>query len=139
VRVYRDGIRVPPFGDQGKPEGDWLALGDRKARNPAGPTRADFRVSPYQLVGAVFIGRDSNPELIDTSGREGLVAGEAFALLRSFLIGCLTRLETHYHKLATIRIPVPGTRSTSCAFISLSLRRRSKKLSGRCPPTCRAG
>jgi signal transduction histidine kinase len=99
VRVYRDGIRVPPFGDQGRPEGDWLALGDRKARSPAGPMRSDFRVSPYQLVGAVFIGRDSNPELIDTSGREGLVAGEAFATLKSFLIGCLTRLETHYHRL----------------------------------------
>jgi signal transduction histidine kinase len=99
VRVYRDGIRVPPYGDQGRPEGDWLALGDRKARNPAGPARPDFRVSPHQLVGAVFIGRDTNPELIDTSGREGLVAGEALGLLKSFLIGCLTQLETQYHKL----------------------------------------
>lgn len=99
VRVYRDGIRVPPYGDQGRTEGDWLALGDRKARNPAGPARPDFRVSPYQLVGAVFIGRDANPELIDTTGREGLVAGEALGLLKSFLIGCLTRLETQYHKL----------------------------------------
>ena len=44
VRVYRDGIRVPPYGDQGRAEGDWLALGDRKARNPAGPARPDFRV-----------------------------------------------------------------------------------------------
>jgi signal transduction histidine kinase len=99
VRVYRDGIRVPPYGDQGRPEGDWLALGDRKARNPAGPARPDFRVSPYQLVGAVFIGRDTNPELIDTSGREGLVSGEALGLLKSFLIGCLTRLEAKYHEL----------------------------------------
>ena len=99
VRVYRDGIRVPPFGDSGKPEGDWLALGDRKARNPAGPNRPDFRVSPYQLVGAVMIGRDSNPELIDTSGREGLVASEALAALKSFIIGCLTRLETRYHEV----------------------------------------
>jgi signal transduction histidine kinase len=99
VRVYRDGIRVPPYGDPGRPEGDWLGLGDRKARNPAGPARPDFRVSPYQLVGAVFIGRDTNPELVDTSGREGLVGGEALGLLKSFLIGCLTRLELQYHKL----------------------------------------
>ncbi|HEY6349553.1 MAG TPA: ATP-binding protein [Candidatus Angelobacter sp.] len=99
VRVYRDGIRVPPYGDQDRPEGDWLALGDRKTRNPAGPARSDFRVSPIQLVGGVFIGRDTNPELVDTSGREGLVAGETLALLKSFLIGCLTRLETQYHQL----------------------------------------
>jgi signal transduction histidine kinase len=117
VRVYRDDIRVPPYGDQGRPEGDWLALGDRKARNPAGPNRPDFRVSPYQLVGAVFIGRDTNQELIDTSGREGLVAGEALGVLKSFLIGCLTRLEAHYHKLFTSAAkastePLPSPRDT---------------------------
>jgi signal transduction histidine kinase len=113
VRVYRDGIRVPPYGDQGRPEGDWLALGDRKARNPAGPARPDFRVSPHQLVGAVFIGRDTNPELVDTSGREGLVASEALGLLKSFLIGCLTRLEAQYHKLFISSTKVSDERATS--------------------------
>jgi signal transduction histidine kinase len=117
VRVYRDNVRVPPYGDAGRPEGDWLALGDRKARNPAGPSRPDFHFSPHQLVGAVFIGRDSNPELIDTSGREGLVTGEALAALKSFLIGCLTKLETHYHELftaggKTTREPMPSPRDT---------------------------
>jgi signal transduction histidine kinase len=107
VRVYRDNIRVPPYGDQGRPEGDWLALGDRKARNPAGPNRPDFRVSPYQLVGAVFIGRDSNPELVDTSGREGLVAGDALGVLKSFLFGCLTQLESHYHGLFSASAKAP--------------------------------
>jgi signal transduction histidine kinase len=113
VRVYRDGIRVPPYGDQDRPEGDWLALGDRKARNPAGPARPDFRVSPHQLVGAVFIGRDTNPELIDTSGREGLVAGESLGLLKSFLIGCLTQLETQYHKFfkSTAKMSTDATAS----------------------------
>jgi signal transduction histidine kinase len=113
VRVYRDGIRVPPYGDQGRPEGDWLALGDRKARNPAGPARPDFRVSPYQLVGAVFIGRDTNPELVDTSGREGLVASEALGLLKSFLIGCLTRLEAQYHRLFISSTKAGGEKATS--------------------------
>lgn len=99
VRVYRDGIRVPPYGDPDKPEGDWLALGDRKARNPAGPNRPDYRVSPYQLVGVVMIGRDLNPALVDTSGREGLVTGEAYAALRAFLLGCLMQLEHLYHTI----------------------------------------
>lgn len=117
VRVYRDNVRVPPYGDAGRPEGDWLSLGDRKARNPAGPSRPDFHFSPHQLVGAVFIGRDSNPELIDTSGREGLVTGEALAALKSFLIGCLTKLETQYHELFTSggkanREPMPSPRHT---------------------------
>ena len=117
VRLYRDNIRVPPYGDQGRPEGDWLALGDRKARNPAGPNRPDFRVSPYQLVGAVFVGRDANPELVDTSGREGLVNGEALGILKSFLMGCLNQLETHYHRLFSAedrasKDPMPSPRDT---------------------------
>ncbi len=113
IRVYRDGIRVPPYGDQGRPEGDWLGLGDRKARNPAGPGRPDFRVSPYQLAGAIFIGRDSNPELIDTSGREGLVSGAAFGMMRSFLLGCLNRLESQYHEDFLARTTEPEIQQLS--------------------------
>lgn len=99
IKVYRDDIRVMPYGDPRKPEGDWLGLGDRKARNPAGAGREDWRVSPNQLVGGVFLGRDDNPELSDTSGREGLVQSDAYHDLHSFLMGCVFQLEAHYHKL----------------------------------------
>lgn len=104
VKVYRDRVRVMPYGDPKKAEGgDWLALGDRKARNPAGAGRKDYRVAPNQLVGAVFLERDQNPFLIDTSGREGLVHGEAFIELKSFLVGCIIRLEASYHDLFVAR------------------------------------
>jgi hypothetical protein len=36
IKVYRDNIRVMPYGDPRKPEGDWLGLGSRKASEPAG-------------------------------------------------------------------------------------------------------
>lgn len=122
VRVYRDSIRVMPYGDLDKPEGgDWLGLGDRKTRNPAGAGRSDFRLSPNQLVGAVFITRDDNPTLMDTSGREGLVHGEAFSLLKSFLLGCIFRLESYYHELFLNRETqdegtAPSPRDTVSAF-----------------------
>lgn len=99
IKVYRDNIRVLPYGIPDKAEGDWLALGDRKAREPAGPARAQWRVAPNQLVGAVFLSRDNNPGLIDTSGREGLVQGDAFNELRQLLMGCIIMLEGHYHTL----------------------------------------
>ena len=98
VKVYRDQIRVMPYGDPGKPEGDWLGLGDRKARGPAGPARQDYRVSPNQLVGAVYLSRDKNPGIADTSGREGLVHGDDYDELRAFIIGCIVRLELEYHR-----------------------------------------
>jgi hypothetical protein len=103
IKVYRDNIRVMPYGSLGRPEGDWLGLGDRKTRNPAGPGRSDFRVAPDQIVGGVFLGRDSNPNIIDTSGREGLVHSDQFYMLRAFLLGCLVMIEEHYHNLYVSR------------------------------------
>ena len=104
VKVYRDKIRVMPYGDLNKAEGgDWLGLGDRKARNPAGLGRKDYRISPNQLVGAVFLSRRRNPDLVDTSGREGLVHGEQFIELKTFLMGRLIQVEAHYHKVFTAR------------------------------------
>lgn len=104
IKVYRDNIRVMPYGDLNKTEGgDWLGLGDRKARNPAGPGRKDYRIAPNQLVGAVFLSRSRNPQLVDTSGREGLVHGEQFIELKAFLLGCIFRVEAHYHKVFTAR------------------------------------
>lgn len=105
IKVYRDNVRVMPYGDPTKPEGDWLGLGDRKARNPAGPGRPDYRVAPNQIVGVVLLGRDSNPALIDTSGREGLVNSEEFSALKSFIFGCLIRLEAQYHEMFIARNP----------------------------------
>lgn len=98
VSIYRDNIRVKPYGNPKEPEGDWLGLGTRLARNPAGAGRASFKVSPTQIVGAVFVSRDRNPLLIDSSSREGLIQGEAFNDLRALVIGCVTLLEAHYNK-----------------------------------------
>ena len=98
VRIYRDYVRVKPYGNPKSPEGDWLGLAERKTREPAGVSRPTWRVGANQLVGAVFISRDGNPHLIDSSAREGLIQGEEFNSLRSIVWGCLTLLETYRHK-----------------------------------------
>lgn len=99
VKVYRDNVRVKPYGDPSAPEGDWLGLAERKTRDPAGVARAGFRVAPNQIVGAVFISRDENPELVDSASREGLIENEAFIDLRRFVIACLRLLESHRHEV----------------------------------------
>jgi len=60
--------------------------------------RPTWKVAANQIVGAVFVSRDSNPLLVDSSAREGLIKGEEFYELRAFVIGLLTILETHRHK-----------------------------------------
>lgn len=98
IRIYRDGIRVKPYGDPLHAEGDWLGLANRKASNPAGAGRSDFRISTNQLVGSVLIGRDTNPKLTDSSAREGLIHSDSFSSLKSAVFGCVELLETIYHE-----------------------------------------
>lgn len=95
IRIYRDGIRVRPYGGDGD---DWLGLATRKVKNPAGAGRTSFRISPNQLVGAVAIGRDKNPRLVDSSAREGLVHNNAFEHMRVLVLGCVRKIEQEYHR-----------------------------------------
>lgn len=101
VSIYRDHIRVKPYGNLKDSEGDWLGIGKRYASNPAGASRPSFKLSPNQLVGAVFISRDLNPYLTDSSSREGLVHGEAFGELKALTLRCAQLLESHYHERFT--------------------------------------
>jgi C4-dicarboxylate-specific signal transduction histidine kinase len=98
IKIYRDNVRVRPYGDSYSGEGDWLGLAERKSRDPAGVSRRSFRAAANQVVGALFVSRDANHSLIDSAGREGLINNEAFADLRRFALGCLTILETHRYE-----------------------------------------
>ena len=83
VRIYRDGFRVMPYGSPSG-EGDWLTLAYRRMQNPAGRSTMSWRVGYNQVIGAVFITRDRNEELLDQTNREGIVEGSAFAELKIF-------------------------------------------------------
>lgn len=95
VRIYRDRVRVRPYGDAESPEGDWLGLAARRVRSPAGVGSKGYRIAPNQLVGAVYVSRDKNEHLADSAGREGLIHGEAYADLRSFVRHCVQMLEVY--------------------------------------------
>jgi signal transduction histidine kinase len=99
VRIYRDNVRVKPYGDPKEVEGDWLKLGAAFAANPAGARRASSNIRPKQLVGTVFIGRDTNPQLVDSSSREGLVHGDAFNDLRKLVSACVREVAIYHHEI----------------------------------------
>lgn len=101
IKIYRDRIVVKPYGFPSSQFGyDWLGLADRKAKDPAGISRsASYSVTPNQLVGAVFIARDSNIELADSAAREGLVESEAFYDLKSLVMGTINMLESYRGRL----------------------------------------
>ncbi len=97
ISVYRDGFRVLPYGEQGD---DWLRLDLRRVQNPT------MRLSNNQIVGYLSIGRDTNPELVDQTNREGLVGGAALDDLRMSVRQVLAELE----KVRYADRPRPGPR-----------------------------
>jgi signal transduction histidine kinase len=94
VRIYRDGFRVKPYG-QPNGEGDWLTLSYRRQQSPGGVTQNGWRVGYNQVVGAVFLTKYDNPNLIDQTNREGIVEGQAFNDMRMFVRDAIGFFETN--------------------------------------------
>lgn len=102
VRIYRDKFRVRPYGEPtGK--GDWLDLGLRRSKRPEGVTQKGWVIGPHQAVGAAFISRESNPDLLDQTNREGIVEGEAFFDLRASIIKAIHFFEQKIYESALNR------------------------------------
>lgn len=89
VRVYRDGIRVYNYGEQGD---DWLGLDLRRVNSP---TR---RISRNIILGAIHLSLERSTGLVEKTNREGFVENEALTRLRSVVIGALSVLEGERHK-----------------------------------------
>lgn len=83
IRIYRDDFRVKPYGEPSG-AGDWLNLAQRRQSHPTSRGGIGWRVGYNQVVGAVFIERDRNDELLDQTNREGIVEGVAFSDLKIF-------------------------------------------------------
>ena len=65
IYLYRDGIRVYPYGD---PDDDWLQIDTYR-----GTISAGWFLSNDQVVGHVNITQKGNPKLLDKTNREGLI------------------------------------------------------------------
>tara|TARA_R110000868_G_scaffold411688_1_gene707526 strand:+ start:2123 stop:4366 length:2244 start_codon:yes stop_codon:yes gene_type:complete len=95
IYLYRDGIRVYPYGD---PNDDWLGIDVLRGVNRAG----DY-LSMDQTVGFVEISQEKNPKLKDKTNREGLIeiggVLEDFKVLLQSLLGFLKK-EFEKYKLS---------------------------------------
>ena len=84
IRVYRDGIRVYNYGEQGD---DWLGLDLRRVNIPT------LRISRNIILGAVHLSLESSDELVEKTNREGFVENNACDRLRRIVLGALGALE----------------------------------------------
>ncbi len=90
VKIYRDGFRVRPYGEEGD---DWLLLDRTKIKDPH-----SYRVGNNQVIGVVNINSGDNPLLIDATNREAIIENEAFAQLKEIVKKCVNIIEEHRYK-----------------------------------------
>jgi hypothetical protein len=107
VTIYRDGFRVHPYGERGN---DWLNLDLRSRQNPV------RNLANNQMIGAVRISRDANPELKDRSTREGMVRNAAHDALEDWFRRVLTVLEEERYKVRPRQEPPSRTADLFEAF-----------------------
>lgn len=87
IKLYRDGFKVRPYGEEDGPSFDWLSLNVRVQKSPAAvshPT-GSWRVRSNQIIGEVRISKDDNPNLSDMANREGLASNDAFAIFKTII------------------------------------------------------
>ena len=86
--VYRDGVRVLPYG---RPDSDFFELEVTRGKHAGRGFWAHRRV-----FGRVRISRDGNYKLKDKAGREGLVDNEAKRLFKDVVVEVLKTLAKRY-------------------------------------------
>ncbi|MBU0489053.1 MAG: ATP-binding protein [Bacteroidetes bacterium] len=84
VSVYRDGIRIMPYGEKGN---DWLKLDNRRIQRPG-----DL-ISNDQVIGMIEINQGSNIHLKDKTNREGLIEDEYYEKFRALTLGAISIFE----------------------------------------------
>ncbi|WP_421946598.1 ATP-binding protein [Phaeodactylibacter xiamenensis] len=101
IKVFRDNFRVRPYGETNNTAFDWLLLGDRQSRSPAGITKkgAGWRVAPNQVAGVVNISRLANLSFEDKSSREGFQENDTFFIFKQLLIEIIHQFELDRHEV----------------------------------------
>jgi signal transduction histidine kinase len=78
LRIYRDGLRVLPYG---RPDFDFFGIEERRSKH-AGREFWNHR----RMFGRVAITKEANGNLRDKAGREGLIENAASRELRNLLV-----------------------------------------------------
>ena len=95
IKLFRDNFRVRPYGEVSNSAFDWLGLGGRKAKSPAGAAKKDggYRVPPEVVTGAIHISRLTNVDFEDKSSREGLQENKTFRIFTKIITNIIKVFE----------------------------------------------
>lgn len=83
VSVYRDGMRILPYGEKGD---DWLNLDNRRIQKTN-------KIGNDTIIGLVELSQDVNVLLKDKTNREGLIENPAYYQFRKLVLSIIKVLE----------------------------------------------
>ncbi len=90
IYIYRDGIRILPYGDHSF---DWLEVEKRRT------IKASYGFFSFRrMFGAALITRTNNPGLQEKAGREGFQANSAYRDFRDILMKLLIHLAAEFFR-----------------------------------------
>ncbi|WP_338554615.1 sensor histidine kinase [Paenibacillus sp. KS-LC4] len=102
IKVFRDQVRVLPYGDA---ENDFLNIEMRRTKNAG-----DYLFSHRNMFGKILITSEENPELEDKSSREGLLENEQYYYFINTIQNLLVKIAFDY--LTDNRVNSKKLRST---------------------------
>lgn len=88
VSVYRDGIRILPYGEKGD---DWLELGKRRIQDTN-------LIHNDTIIGMVEINQTENLRLVDKTNREGLIENLSYHQFAALVLVSVASLEKERDK-----------------------------------------
>jgi phenylpyruvate tautomerase PptA (4-oxalocrotonate tautomerase family) len=78
VKVYRDGCRVRPYGEEND---DWLEIKSKRERRGG-----KYYILSNAIAGSIYISRTTNPKLEDATNREaGMIENDSFLEFQLFV------------------------------------------------------
>jgi len=75
IYVFRDGLRILPYGEQGN---DFLKIEERRTKSAG-----YYLFSHRRMYGFMEISKETNPELMDKSSREGFIENDAYKYFKT--------------------------------------------------------
>jgi len=95
IKIFRDNFKVRPYGDKSGGSFDWLDLGTRVSKSPAGVAKkgGGWRVGAKNVFGIVNISRLTNLKFDDKAGREGIQENATFSIFKELLIRIIGDFE----------------------------------------------
>ena len=121
--IYRNGIRILPYGDT---EYDWLDIEFRRTKSAY-----YYYFSHRKMFGAVEIDADKNCNLLEKAGREGFQENKAYRQFRSILQNFFLQVAADFFRTDGVHSETFDLRKTGLSKEDEARKRRERQVSAR--------